>query len=54
VSSQICVTIISEKFEGLSPVARHRLVLKALWQQLERDVHAVDYIVAKTPGEMNS
>ncbi len=43
---------MSEEFTGKNVVQRQRLVYKALWDELQGPVHAVDSIVAKTPKEV--
>ncbi|MEP6740586.1 MAG: BolA family protein [Caldimonas sp.] len=43
------VTICSARFEGLTRVARHRLVYDALQALMPRGIHAVA-IDARTPG----
>ena len=50
--SHINVLVISDMFEGKSPVQRQKLVFKAIWEELEGPVHAVDQIIAKTPKEV--
>ena len=44
------VTIVSEKFDGVSRIARHRLVYEALGSFMDSDVHALR-ITAYTPSE---
>ncbi len=44
------VALTSERFTGLSRVARHRLVYDSLGPLAEQGVHALA-IVAKAPGE---
>jgi BolA protein len=44
------VRIISARFEGLSRVARHRLVYDALHSLIPRGIHALA-IEARAPGE---
>lgn len=44
------VQIVSERFAGLSPVARHKAVYAALGTMLTTDIHALS-IRATTPGE---
>ena len=44
------VAIVSEQFEGLKPLARHRLVFSALAEMMESDIHALS-IQATTPSE---
>ena len=45
---QFTVTITSSRFEGLAPVARHRLVYHALRDLMPRGIHALA-IDARTP-----
>lgn len=42
--------IVSEKFNGLAALARHRLVYDALGEMMQRDIHALS-IQALTPDE---
>jgi BolA protein len=44
------VTIVSEQFDGLTRIARHRLVYHALGAFMESDVHALR-ITALSPAE---
>lgn len=44
------VRLVSARFEGLSRVARHRLVYDALHVLIPRGIHALA-IDARTPGE---
>ena len=44
------VEIVTERFQGLSRVARHRLVYDALDALMGRGIHALA-IDARTPGE---
>ena len=44
------VHIVSDRFEGLKPLARHRLVFAALQGMMETDIHALS-IEAATPAE---
>ncbi len=48
--SHFNLEIISHKFDGLSRVARHRLIYKALEGAFDEGLHAL-HIVAKAPGE---
>ena len=48
--SHFTVMVVSEKFVGLNPVARHRLVYTALKPLLDAGLHAL-VIEAKTPEE---
>lgn len=44
------VLIVSDKFAGKLPVARHRMVYSLLNDEFQAGLHAVN-IVAKTPSE---
>lgn len=44
------VTIVSQEFAGLTRIARHRLVYKALGSFMESDIHALR-INAYSPSE---
>lgn len=44
------VTIESEQFCGLRPIARHRLIYQALGTMMTTDIHALR-IEATSPGE---
>ena len=44
------VTIVSEAFAGLAPLARHRRVYAALGELMTTDIHALS-IHARTPQE---
>lgn len=48
--SHFRVSIVSDRFEGLSRLARQRLVYGALAEELKTDIHALA-IEAKTPSE---
>jgi stress-induced morphogen len=49
--SHIQVSVVSTAFEGKRMMERQRMVYKAIWEELNGPVHAVDSIVAKTPAE---
>ena len=44
------VDVVSERFEGLAPLARHRAVYAALGDMMATDIHALS-IAAATPAE---
>lgn len=44
------LTLVSTRFQGLSRLARHRLVYHSLGQLLQREVHALS-MVLQTPEE---
>lgn len=48
--SHFRLLVVSEKFEGLSPVARQRLVNAALREELATHIHALA-MKTLTPGE---
>jgi BolA protein len=47
------VVVVSEQFESLALVKRHRLINSALQEQLQGPVHALS-IVAKSPTQWNA
>ncbi|OWR41723.1 putative BolA protein [Danaus plexippus plexippus] len=47
------VVVVSEQFEGLALLKRHRLVNDILKEELQNGVHALS-IVAKTPQQWDS
>mmetsp|Transcript_15976 Transcript_15976/g.30128 ORF Transcript_15976/g.30128 Transcript_15976/m.30128 type:complete len:137 (+) Transcript_15976:87-497(+) len=49
--SHISVTVVSDKFQGKRVVQRQQMVYKALWDELQGPVHAVDSMICKTPDE---
>ncbi len=44
------VVVVSERFDGMSPVKRHQLVYGALAEELKAGVHALA-ITSRTPAE---
>ncbi|MGX9719859.1 BolA family protein [Stenotrophomonas acidaminiphila] len=44
------VSIVSEAFAGMAPLARHRAVYAALGDMMQTDIHALS-IKARTPAE---
>ena len=46
------VRVISERFAGLRPLARHRLIYEATGDLFETDIHALS-IQALTPEELS-
>lgn len=44
--------IVSEQFEGLNTLARHRLVYTALGDKMQAEIHALS-MKTYTPGEFN-
>ena len=45
------LTIVSDAFRGMSPVARHRMVYEALCDLIKRDIHALK-IEAFSPEQL--
>ncbi|XP_010492714.1 PREDICTED: protein BOLA4, chloroplastic/mitochondrial-like [Camelina sativa] len=48
----VCINVVSSAFEGQSAVNRQRMVYKAIWEELQNVVHAVDQMTTKTPSEV--
>ncbi|GAX12158.1 hypothetical protein FisN_1Hh083 [Fistulifera solaris] len=49
--SHISIEVVSSMFAGKRAVQRQQLVYKAIWEELQGPVHAVDAMVCKTPDE---
>lgn len=49
--AHVSIKVVSEAFEGKRTVARHQLVYKAIWEEMQSAVHAVDSMVTQTPAE---
>lgn len=47
----VAIDVVSSAFEGKGSVARQRLVYKAIWEELQETVHAVDAMTTRTPAE---
>ncbi|CAJ2673967.1 protein BOLA4, chloroplastic/mitochondrial [Trifolium pratense] len=47
----VSIDVVSTAFEGQSAVNRQRMVYKAIWEELQSAVHAVDQMTTKTPDE---
>uniref|UniRef100_A0A7N0U370 Uncharacterized protein n=1 Tax=Kalanchoe fedtschenkoi TaxID=63787 RepID=A0A7N0U370_KALFE len=47
----VSIDVISSSFEGQSAVNRQRMVYKAIWEELQNTVHAVDQMTTRTPSE---
>ncbi|XP_057478795.1 protein BOLA4, chloroplastic/mitochondrial-like [Actinidia eriantha] len=50
----VSIDVISSAFEGQSAVSRQRMVYKAIWEELQNTVHAVDQMTTRTPAEVAS
>lgn len=48
------IEVIASTFEGQSAVNRQRMVYKAIWEELQSTVHAVDQMTTRTPTEAES
>ncbi|KAL7003844.1 hypothetical protein U1Q18_004987 [Sarracenia purpurea var. burkii] len=47
----VSIDVIASAFEGQSAVSRQRMVYKAIWEELQNTVHAVDQMTTRTPAE---
>ncbi|KAE8077565.1 hypothetical protein FH972_016120 [Carpinus fangiana] len=47
----VSIDVVASAFEGQSAVNRQRMVYKAIWEELQSTVHAVDQMTTKTPTE---
>jgi stress-induced morphogen len=47
----VSIDVVAEAFEGQSRVNRQRMVYKAIWEELQSTVHAVDQLRTRTPAE---
>ncbi|BAT96708.1 hypothetical protein LR48_Vigan02g000200 [Vigna angularis] len=47
----VSIDVVSTAFEGQSAVNRQRMVYKAIWEELQSVVHAVDQMTTSTPAE---
>lgn len=47
----VSIDVVASVFEGKSAVNRQRLVYKAIWEELQETVHAVDQLKTRTPSE---
>eukprot|EP00793_Prasinoderma_coloniale_P006136 PRCOL_00004611-RA len=50
-NQHVSIDVVSTMFEGKNSVQRQRLVYKAIWQEMQETVHAVDAMTCKTPEE---
>jgi BolA-like protein 1 len=50
--SHIQIQVVSSMFEGKRPMQRQQLVYKAIWDEMQGRVHAVDSMICKTPTEV--
>lgn len=49
----VSIEVVSPLFEGKRSVERQRLVYKAIWEELQDVVHAVDSMTTKSPSEVS-
>ncbi|KAL4018771.1 hypothetical protein IC575_022393 [Cucumis melo] len=47
----VSIDVVSSAFEGQTAVNRQRMVYKAIWEELQSTVHAVDQMTTRTPAE---
>ncbi|XP_021715644.1 protein BOLA4, chloroplastic/mitochondrial-like [Chenopodium quinoa] len=50
----VSIDVVSSAFEGKTAVNRQRMVYKAIWEELQTTVHAVDQMITRTPSEAAS
>ncbi|XP_052195954.1 protein BOLA4, chloroplastic/mitochondrial [Diospyros lotus] len=50
----VSIDVVSSAFEGQSAVNRQRMVYRAIWEELQNTVHAVDQMTTRTPAEAAS
>ncbi|KAK4285303.1 hypothetical protein QN277_002018 [Acacia crassicarpa] len=50
----VSIEVVSSAFEGQSAVNRQRMVYKAIWEELQNTVHAVDQMTTRTPSETST
>ncbi|XP_051134636.1 protein BOLA4, chloroplastic/mitochondrial [Andrographis paniculata] len=50
----VCIEVVCSGFEGQSAVNRQRMVYKAIWEELQDRVHAVDQMTTRTPSEASA
>ena len=50
--SHITIYCVSDTFEGKRSLARQQMVFKAIWEEMQGPVHAVDNMVLKAPSEL--
>lgn len=50
--SHITIEVVSFKFSGKRAVQRQQMVYKAIWEEMQGPVHAVDSMTCKTPDEV--
>jgi acid stress-induced BolA-like protein IbaG/YrbA len=52
--AHVSIRVIGECFEGKRAVARHQMVYRAIWKEMDAGlVHAVDSLETLTPEEVN-
>jgi len=50
--SHISIEVVSTMFEGKRLMQRQQMVYKAIWDEMQGPVHAVDSMVCKAPSEV--
>ncbi|XP_031401655.1 protein BOLA4, chloroplastic/mitochondrial [Punica granatum] len=48
----VSIEVVASCFDGQSAVNRQRMVYKAIWEELQSTVHAVDQMTTRTPAEV--
>jgi stress-induced morphogen len=51
--SHITINVVSPLFEGVNRVKRQQMVYKAIWEEMQGAIHAVDSMVCKAPSEID-
>ena len=51
--SHITIYCVSDAFEGKRSLARQQMVFKAIWEEMQGAVHAVDTMTLKAPSELS-
>lgn len=49
--AHISIDVVSDAFRGLTMVKRQQLVYKAIWDEMQGPIHAVDRLTTSTPEE---
>ncbi|XP_078442664.1 bolA-like family protein [Wolffia australiana] len=50
----VSIDVVASAFEGQTAVNRQRMVYKAIWEELQSTVHAVDQMTTRTPSEASA
>ena len=50
--SHVTIYCVADEFEGKRSLGRQQMVFKAIWEEMQGPVHAVDTMVLKAPSEL--